>query len=108
MLLDDDVVAQRQSEPSSLSRRLSRKERVEHLFFDLGRNAGAVVANPDLYAVAQIFGRGGERGLVIAAVFFRVALCRRIKAVGDEIQQHPGNLLRKQIDLSRGRIERSC
>ena len=57
MLLDDDVVAQRQAKPRSLADGLGREERIEHLVLDLGRNAGAVVADPDFHAVAQVLGR---------------------------------------------------
>ena len=54
MLLHDDVVGDGQAEASSLSGRLCREEGIEHLFPDLGRNAGAVVANPDFKFVAKV------------------------------------------------------
>jgi hypothetical protein len=60
MLLDDDVVAYGQAEASTLSRWLGREEGVEHLLPDLVRNSDAVVANPDLYPVAKVFGRRRE------------------------------------------------
>src|SRR5829696_609437 len=52
MLLDDDIMAEREPETGSFSRRLCGEERIEHLVLNLGRNAGAVVANPDLDFVA--------------------------------------------------------
>ena len=73
MLLDDDVVTERKAEPGAFAGRLGGEERIEHLFLHFGRNAGAVVADPDFDAVAEVFGRGGKRRLVVAAVGF--ALC---------------------------------
>ena len=54
MLFHDDVMAHRQSKPGAFAGRLGRKERIEHLFLDLGRDAGAVVANADFDGVAEI------------------------------------------------------
>jgi hypothetical protein len=54
VLLDDDVVTDGQAKPSSFTGWLRRKERAEQLLLHLRRNAGAVVANPDFDAVAQI------------------------------------------------------
>ena len=73
MLLDDDVVADGQAKPGAFSGRLGREERIEHLLLHLGRNAGAVVADPDLHAVAEVFGRGSKGRLVVAAIC--LALC---------------------------------
>jgi hypothetical protein len=42
--------------------------------FTSGPNAGAVVANPDLHAVAEALGRGRERGLISLAVILLFAL----------------------------------
>ena len=57
MLLDDDVVTDGQTKPRSLADGLGREERIEHLVLDLGRNAGAVIADPDFDAVAEVLGR---------------------------------------------------
>ena len=46
MLVDDDVMAERQAEARSLSRRLRCEERGEHLGLHLRGHAGAVVADP--------------------------------------------------------------
>ena len=54
MLLHDDVVAERQAEAGPFAGRLGREERIEHLLLHLGRNAGAVVADPDLDPVAEV------------------------------------------------------
>ena len=52
MLLDDDVVAQRQPETRAFTGGLGRKEWAEHLFLNFGRNTSAVVADCDFDAVA--------------------------------------------------------
>ena len=60
LLLDDNVVAQRETKTGSFAGRLRRKEGIEHLFLYLGRNAGAAITDPDLHAVAEVFGRGSQ------------------------------------------------
>ena len=56
MLLDDDVVTDGKAQSSPFTGRLGRKERVEHLFLDLGRYTSAVVADPDFDALAKVLG----------------------------------------------------
>ena len=58
MLLHDDVVSDGQAKASALASGLCREEGIEHLFPYVGRNAHAVVANPDLNFVAEVFRRG--------------------------------------------------
>ena len=81
MLLDDDVVTDGQAQPGPFTGRLGRKERVEQLLLHLGRYAGAVVANPDFDPVAEVLGRGSQRGLVIALIGVHFALGRGVEAV---------------------------
>ena len=57
MLLHDDVVSDGQAKASAFPGRLGREEGIEHLFPDLGRNARAGVANPDLNFVAEVLRR---------------------------------------------------
>ena len=45
MLLDDDVVTDRQAKTGAFPGRFGGEERIEHLFLHLGRNAGAVITN---------------------------------------------------------------
>ena len=66
MLLDDDVVTDGQAKPSPFTGRLCREERVEQLLLDLGRYAGAVVADSYFDPVAKVLGRGSQCGLVVA------------------------------------------
>jgi transposase len=70
MLLDNDVVTDREAEPGAFPGGLGREEGIEHLVFYLGRNAGAVVANPDLHPVAEIFCRRSKGWLPFIRRFF--------------------------------------
>ena len=81
MLLDDDVVTDREAKPGSFTGRLGRKERVEDFFLHLRRNAGAVVADPDLHTVAEVFGGRSQGRLVVASIGFRFALGRCVEAI---------------------------
>ncbi len=54
---------------------------------------------------AEVPGRGGKRGFVIAAIGCGFALGCGIEAVCDQVEQHPGDVLREQIGLAGGRVE---
>jgi hypothetical protein len=58
MLLDDDVVADGETKAGAFASRFGREEGIEHLFFHVRWNPGAVVANPDFHTIAKVFGRG--------------------------------------------------
>jgi hypothetical protein len=75
-----------QAKSGALSRGFSREEGIEHFLLYVGRNAGAVVANPDLYAVAEVLGGSRKSGLIAFAIILLFALGRRIEAVGDQVQ----------------------
>ena len=105
MLLDDDVVTDGQAKPGSLSGWFRREEGVEHLLLYLRRNADAVVANPDLHAVAEVFRRSSQSRLIAIAIALLFALRRRVEAVRDQVQERPCDLLREYIDLTGGRIK---
>src|SRR6516162_4787007 len=60
MLLHDDVVSYGQAKASALSSWFCCEEGIEHLFPYFRRNARAVVANRDLYAIAEVLRRGSE------------------------------------------------
>ena len=81
MLLHDDVVTDGEPKPCSFSSWLGRKERVEHLFFHVGRHPGAVVADADFDTVAEAFGRSRERRLVVATIILRSTHGRCIEAI---------------------------
>src|SRR5215510_8401586 len=97
VLLRYNVVADRQTEAGSFASRLGRKERLEQLVLDLRRDAGAVIAHPDLYRLAELarhhLHRGAKavRGLV-------TPLGRGIKAVAEQVQEHAGHVLWYQLD----------
>ena len=105
MLFHDDVVAERQAEAGSFAGRLGREERIEHLLLHLGRNAGAVVADPDLDPVAEVLRRGRKRGLVGRSSLAALRLVVGVEAVGDQVEQHARDFLREEIDLAGGRVE---
>ncbi len=100
MLLDDNVVAQRETKTRSFASGLRRKEGMEHLFLHVGRNADAAVTDPDLHAVAEVFGCGSKGGLITIAIDLGLTLRRRVKAVGNQIQNHPCDFLGKHVDLT--------
>src|SRR5437763_15904625 len=54
VLLRDDVPADRQAEPGAFAGRLCCEERLKQFAPDLGRDAGAVVADADLDRLAEI------------------------------------------------------
>src|SRR5215472_5244787 len=105
MLLDDDVMGHREAEPCPFPGRLGREERIEYLFPDVGRNAGAVVTNPDLYAVTKVLRRCRKGRLIAIATIQLLALSCGIEAVRDEVQKCSGDLLWEHVDLTGGRIK---
>ena len=108
MLLHDDVVSDGQAKASALSSGLCREEGIEHLFPDLGRNAGAVIANRDLYAVAEALRRSRKSRLMAIAIALLFALGRRVEAVGDQVQESPRDFLGEYIDLTGGGSKERC
>jgi hypothetical protein len=54
MLLHDDVVTNGQAKSGALSGWFGREEGIEHFLLYLERNAGAIIPNYDLYAVAEV------------------------------------------------------
>ena len=81
MLLNDDVVTDREAKPGPFSGRLGRKERVEHFVLHIGRNARAVVADPDFDPFAKVLSGGSKGRLVVASICFRFTLGRRVEAI---------------------------
>src|SRR5258705_5576820 len=80
-------MADRETKPSSLTGRLGREERIEYLCPDVGRNAGAVITNPDLYAVTEVLRRCRKGRLIAIAPILLLALGCGIEAVRDEVQK---------------------
>src|SRR6185312_7783247 len=105
MLFDDDVVAHRQSQPGAFAGRLGRKERVEHLFLHVRRYARAVVADSDLDMVSATFCRCAHDRLERSAAVLGLALGDGVEAVRDQIEEYPGDLLRKDVGHTRLGIE---
>src|SRR5262245_20841386 len=65
VLLDDYVVADRQAKAGAFPRRLGREEWLKHLFLHVGRNTGAVIADPNFHTITKAFGRSRESGFVV-------------------------------------------
>ena len=53
MLLHDDIMTYGEAEPGPLSGRLGRKERIEHLVFNVSWNTSSVVPDSDFHPVAK-------------------------------------------------------
>src|SRR6185312_1380072 len=106
MLLDDNVVANGEPQAGPLARRFRREERVEYLLLQIGRNAGAVVPDPDFHTVAEALCRNDKDRLVAIATGFRLAFRRRIKTIRDHVEEGAGDVLRKDFRLACGRIKR--
>src|SRR6516162_4793926 len=100
MLLHDDVVSDGQAKASALASGFCCEERIEHLFPYFGRNARAVIANRDLYAIAEVLRRSDKSRLIATATVLLFALGRRIKAIRYKVQKCPCDLLRVHIDLT--------
>ena len=94
MLLDDDVVTDREPKPRSLSSRFCREKWVEHLPLHVSRNAAAVVTNPNFHAVTEALGCGNESRLAVTSLRLRIAPSRRVKAVCNQVEERPRNLPR--------------
>src|SRR5580704_6388230 len=105
MLFHDDVMTDGQAQPGTLAGGFRGEKRIEHLFLYLGGNAGAIVANYNLDTIAEVFCRSGEGRLVAATIGLRLALGRGVETVRDQVEQHPRDLLREQIDFAGSRIE---
>src|SRR5713101_5201227 len=105
MLLDDNVVTEGEAKAGPFTGRFGREEWIEHLVLHFGRNAAAVVANPDLDAVTEVPGRGSKGGLITIAVGLAFTLRRRVEAVGNQIQKSPCNFLGKHVHLTGVRIK---
>ena len=104
VLFHDDVVAHRQAKSGALARGLGGEEGIEHLLLHFRGDSGAVVANPDFDPVAEVFGGRAQRRLEAVVAGF-LALGGGVKAVGNQIEKHPRDLLRIKVDHAGGGIE---
>src|SRR5262245_48569694 len=100
-------MADGKAQAGALARRFRGEEWVEHLLFHIGRNARAVVPDPDFNSVAETFRRSGQDRLVTIAARFRLAFRCRIKTVRDHVEEGARDVLRKDFGLARRRIKRA-
>src|SRR5262245_41959125 len=105
MLLDNDVVTDGEPKPGPFAGRLRCEERVEHPFFYFGGNTRSVIPNPDFYTIAKASCRGHQGRFIAIASSLGPSLCCRIKAVRDQVQKHPRDILRKYVGLPGVRVE---
>jgi hypothetical protein len=105
MLSDNDVVTDGEPKSGAFSGRLRCEERVEHLFLHVGRNAGAVVANPDFHMISKASCRGRKGWFIAITISLSFTLCRGVKSVGDQIEQDSCDVLREDIGLAGGRVQ---
>src|SRR3974377_399235 len=89
MLLHNDVVTDGEPKPGSFSGGLCCEERVEYLFFYFWFDTRAVIPNPDFHAVAKAPCRGHQGRFIAIAISLGPTLCCGIKAVRDQVEQHP-------------------
>src|SRR5260370_26516905 len=88
MLMGDDVVANRKSKPGAFPGRLGGEERLEELVLDLGGNADAVVAHPNLDGLAEIPRGNRQQGVERPVAFLALALVRGIATVAEQVEEH--------------------
>src|SRR5262245_66084769 len=105
MLLYNDVVTDGEPEAGAFSGRLRCEERVEHLFFYVRWNTGAVVPNPDFHSIAKASCRRPKGWLIAIAISLSFTLCRGGKSGGGQIQQDPLDVLREGSGLGGGRVQ---
>ena len=85
MLLDDDVMADGETKASTFASRLGGEEGIEHLVLHIRRDAGTVVAYPDLDPGTEASGRCRQDRLIPITVGFSLAFGGRIEAIGDQV-----------------------
>src|SRR5262249_10889975 len=93
MPLRDDVVADRQAQPGALAGRLCREEGLEEFVPELGCDAGAIVAHPDLDLLAELARRHLEARLELRVAPVVTAFVGRVEAVAEQVEQDAGHFL---------------
>src|SRR5215467_8608881 len=89
-----------EAKPGAFSRGFRREEGIEHLFFHFRWNTSAVITDSDFHTIAKALGRGSKGWHVISPIRFRLAPGRCIKAVRDQVQKCPRDVLREQVRLA--------
>ena len=107
MLLHDNIMADGQAKAGAFSSRLGCEERVEYFFLYLERDARSVITNPDLHTVSKAPRRSRKSWFKTIVIGLGFALCRRIKAVRDQVEKYARDILWKYVCLAGGRVKRS-
>src|SRR6266404_5499098 len=84
MLLDDDVIADRETQPGAFAG-FGGEKRLEQLLFDLGRDAGAVVADTDLDIGPEVARRHLEGRPECPVVRLLATLVGGVKAIAEQV-----------------------
>src|ERR1700722_18549115 len=100
MLFVDDFIADRQSKPSALARRLRAEKRLEKLVPDLSGNAVPVVPHPHLNVFANISRGYRQRRSEFPIVGLSPALIRGVEGIAEEIEEHARHFLGHERDQS--------
>src|SRR5258707_12371025 len=98
-------MAHRQAKAGPFAGRFGGEERIEYLFPHLGRDARAVVADADFYPVPEASCRRTQHTFEGLVIRFGLALGSSVEAVGDQVEQCPGNFLRLYFGRTRVRAE---
>ena len=97
MLFHHDVVAHRQAKSGALARGFGGEEGIEHFLLYFLWDPRPVVPDADFDPVSEIFcGRAQRRLVTLFAGFLALGGC--VKAIRNQIEKHPRDLLRVQID----------
>src|SRR5690242_3325752 len=87
VLLRYNLVADRQPKPGALARRLGREEGLKQFLPVFLRNADAIVAHPDLDAVAELAGLDLQCRAV-SGIARDGPLVSGIEAIPDQVKEH--------------------
>src|SRR5689334_16242911 len=105
MLLDDNVVSNREPKAGSLAGRFRRKEWIEDLLSQLSGNTQPIITDPNFDAVSKISGCGKKSRLIVTSLSL-LALDCCVKAIRDKIEKRPRYLSREQINLPDAGVKR--
>ena len=103
VLLDDDVMADRETEASAFARGLCCEEGIEHLLFS--HRAECRCRFREYRSRQDRRGSLSRRRASAHSRRQQRALCHRIEAIGDQVEKHPSDLLRENIGFARGHIK---
>src|SRR5436305_14877063 len=105
MLLDYDVMADRESQARAFPRWLGCKERVENLFSNLLRDPSTIVPYASFDARSQVACSHEKSRREVRIVKQRFAFSRSVKGVRNQIEKNAHDFLWVNVHLARCWIE---